>query len=146
MASTTANIEQRGYASGRILKEDSKYINIANWLLEQRSTTSDQAGRGRSSLPIPLGDYKLVNDRLPFFFDTETNGTGDGAITVTSAGQILASGFGTSRSSAFTQVDSARKIGVSIAGLRDELWLTIEPIQGSTNLNSFASIVYKEFI
>ena len=23
------------------------------------------------SLPIPLGDYKLLNDRLPLFFDTE---------------------------------------------------------------------------
>ena len=72
--------------------------------------------------------------------------TGDGDITVTSQGTVLASGFGVSRSSAFSAVDSARKIGNSIAGVQDELWLTIEPIQGSTNLNSFATILYKEFI
>ena len=72
--------------------------------------------------------------------------TGDGDITVTSRGTVLASGFGVSRASAFSGVDSARKIGNSIAGVQDELWLTIEPIQGSTNLNSFATILYKEFI
>lgn len=40
------------------------------------SQALDQAGRQRGSLPIPLGDYKLMNDRLPYFFDTEVNGTG----------------------------------------------------------------------
>lgn len=36
----------------------------------------DQAGRQRMSLPIPLGDYKLVNNRLPLFFTDAVNGTG----------------------------------------------------------------------
>ena len=35
----------------------------------------DQAGRVRTSEQIPLGDYKLVNDRIPLFFDTVVNGT-----------------------------------------------------------------------
>lgn len=36
----------------------------------------DQAGRVRVSEPIPLGDYKLMNDRLPLFFYDKVNGTG----------------------------------------------------------------------
>src|SRR6056297_619129 len=62
--------------SGRLEKENGKYINFADLYEVNQATVSDQAGRGRASLPIPLGDYKLINDRLPFFFDTETNGTG----------------------------------------------------------------------
>lgn len=68
--------------SGRVLKENSEFINIADLIvamnrsaIESRQTLSDQAGRNRSSLPIPLGDYKLIFSRLPQFFDTVTAGT-----------------------------------------------------------------------
>lgn len=40
-----------------------------------KNVFADQAGRWRVSTPEPLGDYKLVNDNLPQFFDFETGGT-----------------------------------------------------------------------
>lgn len=72
--------------------------------------------------------------------------TGDGTLNVSAAGTVIASGYGSSQSSSFIQIQSARKLGAAIDGTRDQLWLTIEPIQGSTNLNSFGAIIYKEFI
>lgn len=63
--------------TGRFLKEEGGYLNIANFLHERNATVSDQAGRQRISQPISLGDYKLVFNRLPQFFDTVTSGTAD---------------------------------------------------------------------
>jgi len=51
-------------------------INFAPAYTSATAFAIDQAGRQRMSLPIPLGDYKLINDRLPLFFDTEVIGTG----------------------------------------------------------------------
>ena len=61
-------------ASGRVFKDNGDFINIASVI---KDVFADQAGRVRVSTPEPLGDYKLINDRLPQFFDTEVNGTGE---------------------------------------------------------------------
>ena len=60
--------------SGRFLREDKSFMNIADYLTNKEARLSDQAGRQRGSLPIPLGDYKLTFNRLPQFFDTVANG------------------------------------------------------------------------
>ena len=71
-----------------------------------------------------------------------TSGNG---ITV-SGGVEVGSGYGASRSAIFASFKSARKMGVSIDGIRDEVFLTITPVQGSTNLNVFGALTYKALV
>ena len=72
--------------------------------------------------------------------------SGDGSLLVGTEGYILGSGYGESRLGFVKKIQSARKIGASIDGVVDELWLTIQPVQGSSSLNTFGSITYKEFV
>ena len=65
-------IRRSAIGPGKMYKDDNNIINLANII---KDVFADQAGRVRTSSPEPLGDYKLVNDRLPQFFDTVTNGT-----------------------------------------------------------------------
>lgn len=74
---TRAKTPSRGADRGRVMLENSNFINWADELLNLILRGSDAASRMRVSLPIPLGDYKCINDRLPLFFDTVTNGTAD---------------------------------------------------------------------
>ena len=69
------NIANYDSINARRVRESGETVNLMDWLIDGRSTTSDQAGRSRSSLPVALGDYKLLRNRLPNFFDTVTNGT-----------------------------------------------------------------------
>lgn len=72
--------------------------------------------------------------------------TGDGTLEIQSEGIVISSGYGASRGNLSSSINNARKMGSTINGVRDIIVLTIEPIQGSTNMNSFGSITYKEFI
>lgn len=73
---TYKEIGTNHHRNARKLRDRGVDINWVDWLLDQRSTTADQAGRERVSQPIPLGDYKLLFNRLPQFFDTvESGGT-----------------------------------------------------------------------
>jgi hypothetical protein len=69
------------------------------------------------------------------------------ANTVT-GGEIITGGFASSAQKGGTSVDkaikSARRLGASIAGTPDEIWLCGRPIGGSTNIDLEGSVGYRE--
>ena len=82
---------------------------------------------------------------------TDVNGnaiqeaTGDGA-TFAVNGVVIESGFGSSRTNISLPIESARKIGSSIAGVADEIYLIVTPLQGTSNIQIFGSINLKAFV
>lgn len=69
---------------------------------------------------------------------------GDGAITVTSDGYIIASGYGAARATIETEISRAVRIGQTIDGVFDELILSVTPMQsGQSVAASINSVVVK---
>jgi len=70
---------------------------------------------------------------------------GDGTLAVTTAGLVLESGYA-GNGSVSQSVEDARKLGASIDGTRDELWMLVQPLQGSTNANMFGALTVEELV
>ena len=139
---------ERGVVKGIRLKEDAFDTIINPLSIDAFGTTVNDFFRWQLVLNPSIVDGDGVAKVLSFTDKVGTpvnEATGDGA-TFAVGGFEVGSGYGSSRGTIIGNIESARKMGASIAGVPDELYLIVSPLQGTTNLQTFGALNIKAFV
>jgi hypothetical protein len=139
---------KRAIIKGIRLQPDAFDISIDLLSIDAFGTTTNDFFEWQLILNPQLVDDGGVAKVLPFTDKDNTpiqEATGDGA-TFAVGGFEIGTGYGSARGTVSGTIDSARKLGASIAGVPDELYLVISPLQGTTNLQAFGALEIRAFV